>query len=412
MYYKYDREKSVYLMKQKRLFKEAIRSIWSQRARSFLTSLGIIIGAATVILVIDFGEGAKADIAKQFSNLSVTTIFINAPSNSDGTESKLSYEDSIIIREKAENISGVAPVLSGKVSVASESAAEQINVVGTSVDFAKLSNLSYSSGNFFSSEQEESKKRVVVIGSGAAEILFGDNTSNVIGQKVNINKKTYEVIGVTAEKGGSFGPISIDDSVFMPFLTAERYALNSGGKMTINASATDLKSIDIAMDEITTILRDEHNLAPGSIDDFKLKDMGSNVVAAKESTKTMTLLLSAVAAIVLLVGGIGIMNVMYINVTERTREIGLRKALGAKKKQIMLQFLTEAIVISLVGSLVGIALGLALYPLADHFGMKVAHTWWGVFVALAFSLSIGIFFGYNPAKKAANLNPIEALRYE
>lgn len=397
---------------QKRLVKEAIRSIWSQRARSFLTSLGIIIGAATVILVIDFGEGAKADIARQFSNLSVTTIFINAPANSDGTASKLDYNDSALIRQNADHISGVAPVLSGKVAIASDTATEQINVVGTSVDFAKLSNLSFDSGNFFDQEQEDAKKRVVVLGSTAAETLFGDNAADAIGQKVLINKKTFGVIGVATEKGGSFGPISIDESVFMPFPAAERYALASGGKMTINASATDLESIEVAMDEISTILRDEHKLAAGAIDDFKLKDMGSNVVAAKESTRTMALLLSSVAAIVLVVGGIGIMNVMYINVTERTREIGLRKALGAKKKQIMAQFLTEAIVISLGGSLVGVALGLALFPLAKNFGMNVVHAWWGVLVAMAFSLSIGIFFGYHPAKKAAELNPIEALRYE
>lgn len=397
---------------QKRLIKEAIKSIWSQRARSFLTSLGIIIGAATVILVIDFGEGAKADIARQFSNLSVTTIFVNAPANSDGTVSKLDYEDSVVIREKAEHISGVAPVLSGKVAVVSDTTAEQINVVGTSVDFAKLSNLGYGAGSFFTKDQEESKKRVVVLGSAAAEILFGENTANAIGQKISINKKSFEVVGVTTEKGGSFGPISIDDSVFVPFPAAERYALASGGKMTINASATDLASIEIAMDEISSILRDEHKLSGAAIDDFKLKDMGSNVVAAKESTKTMALLLSSVAAIVLVVGGIGIMNVMYINVTERTREIGLRKALGAKKKQIMAQFLTEAVIISLVGSLVGIGLGLALFPIAQNFGMKVVHVWWGVLVAIGFSLSIGIFFGYHPAKKAAELNPIEALRYE
>ncbi|MEO8104747.1 MAG: ABC transporter permease [Candidatus Saccharibacteria bacterium] len=399
-------------MIQKKLVQEAIRSIWSQRGRSFLTSLGIIIGAATVILVIDFGEGAKADIAQQFSNLSVTTIFINAPANSDGTLSKLSYKDAVVIKEKAVHISDVAPVLSGKVAVTAGSMSEQINVVGTSVDFAKLSNLAYSAGKFFDQDQEDSKKRVVVLGATAAETLFGENSTTAVGQSIKVNKKTFEVIGITNEKGGSFGPISIDESIFMPFTAAERYALADGGKMTVNASAKDLASIEIAMGEISSILRDEHKLPAGSIDDFKLKDMGSNVVAAKESTKTMALLLSSVAAIVLIVGGIGIMNVMYINVTERTREIGLRKALGAKKKQIMAQFLVEAAVISLVGSLVGVALGLALYPVAGHFGMKIVHAWWGVFVAIGFSLSIGIFFGYHPAKKAAGLNPIEALRYE
>jgi putative ABC transport system permease protein len=399
-------------MMHKRLLREAFRSIWAQRARSFLTSLGIIIGAATVILVIDFGEGAKADIARQFSNLSVTTIFVNAPSNSEGVKSKLSYEDAAVIREKATNIAQVAPVLSGKTNIIYKNTTEQSTVVGTSVDFQKLSNLTLSSGTFFTPDQESAKKRVVVLGSTTAENLFGTGAASQVGQNVMINKKQYQIVGILDEKGGSFGPITIDESVFMPFKAAERYALAAGGKMNINASATELKTIDVAMAEITTILKDEHNIAPGGVEDFKLKDMGSNVVAAKDSARTMALLLSAVAAIVLVVGGIGIMNVMYINVTERTREIGLRKALGAKKKHIMMQFLVEALVISLIGSIIGILLGLALYPLAANAGLKVVHAWWGVFVAFSFSLGIGVFFGYNPAKKAASLNPIEALRYE
>ena len=396
----------------KRIIKESIKSVWSQKSRSFLTSLGIIIGAATVILVIDFGEGAKLDIAKQFSNLSVTTIFVNAPSNSEGIESKLSYEDAEAIKQKSDNITLIVPVISGKAAVTAATNTEQINIVGTSLDFKDLSNLSFSKGSFFSESQENDKKKVVVLGSTAAETIFGNTAEDIIGQKITINKKAYEIVGIIAEKGGSSGPLSIDESIFMPFKVAERYALISGGKMTLNASAKDLKSIDIAMDDIGQILREEHNIKPGGIDDFKLKDMGSNVVAAKESAQTMAILLSSIAAIVLLVGGIGIMNVMYINVTERTKEIGLRKALGAKNKQIMLQFIAEALVISLFGSSIGLLLGLSIYPIAINMGAKIVHVWWGVFVAMGFSLSIGVFFGYYPAKKAANLDPIEALRYE
>lgn len=399
-------------MFRKKLLREALRSIWSQRGRSFLTSLGIIIGAATVVLVIDFGEGAKASIARQYSNMSVTTIFVNAPSTSDGQRSKMSYEDTIAIRENASHISAVSSVLSGKVSVVNGTTSEQINVAGVSADFEKLSKLTFDQGTFFTEDQEQSKDRVVVLGSLAAETLFGEEPSTITGQKLTINKKTYEIIGVLPERGGSFGPLSIDESIFMPFLTAERYALASGAKMSINASATDLVSIDIAMDEISAILREEHNISAGGVDDFRLKDMGSNVVAAEESARTMVLLLGSVAAIVLIVGGIGIMNVMYINVTERTKEIGLRKALGAKRKQILTQFLTEALVISLFGSLLGATLGLSLYPLMANAGLEVVHEWWGVLLAIGFSLTIGTFFGYHPAKKAAELNPIDALRYE
>lgn len=396
----------------KRVFKESIKSVWSQKSRSFLTSLGIIIGAATIILVIDFGEGAKVDIAKQFSNLSVTTIFVNAPANSEGTQSKLSYDDAEAIKKKAGYVSLVAPVISGKAAVSAQNNIEQINIVGTSVDFTGLSNLTFSKGSFFSEDQEKSKKKVVALGATAAETIYGDTSPDVIGQKLIINKKSYEVVGIITEKGGSFGPLSIDESIFMPFKAAERYALPSGGKMTLNVSAKDLASIEPAMTELSQILRDEHNIGASGVEDFKLKDMGSNVVAAKESAQTMAILLSSVAVIVLVVGGIGIMNVMYINVTERTKEIGLRKALGAKNKQIMMQFITEALVISSFGSLMGLILGVGLYPLALKLGAKVAHVWWGVLVAVGFSISIGVFFGYYPARKAANLDPIEALRYE
>lgn len=399
-------------MFKKRLLKEALSSIWSQRGRSFLTSLGIIIGAATVILVVDFGEGAKASIAKQYSNMSVTTIFVNAPSSSEGSGTKMSYEDAEVIRDKAEHISGVSPVLSGKVNVTNGTTSEQINIAGVSTDFEKLSNLQFMEGTFFTSTQESSKNRVAVLGSAAAELMFGENTTGFVGQKITINKKSYEVIGIISERGGSFGPLSIDESIFLPFPVAEKYALSTAGKMSINASATNLESIDVAMEEIGSILREEHNIPVGGVDDFKLKDMGSNVLAAEESASTMALLLSSVAGIVLIVGGIGIMNVMYINVTERTREIGLRKALGAKRKQILAQFLTEAVVISLFGSVVGVFLGMGLFPIMTNLGLGVVHAWWGVFLAVGFSLTIGIFFGYHPAKKAAELNPIEALRYE
>jgi putative ABC transport system permease protein len=249
----------------KRLVKESIKSIWAQKTRSFLTSLGIIIGAATILLVIDFGEGAKLDIAKQFSNLSVTTIFVNGPSNSDGVESKLSYSDAEAIKKGAPSVSLVAPVISGKTAVTYQNNSQQINIVGTTTDFKQLSNLTFSNGNFLSEDQVINKKKTVVLGATSAENIFGTSSPDVIGQKITINKKPYEIVGIVSEKGGSFGPLSIDESIFMPFKTAESYALASGGKMSLNASAKDLDSIDVAMQEMSQILRDEHNITAGGV---------------------------------------------------------------------------------------------------------------------------------------------------
>ncbi|MBT4722868.1 FtsX-like permease family protein, partial [Candidatus Falkowbacteria bacterium] len=330
----------------------AYESIFSNAFRAFLTMLGIIIGGATIILVIEMGQGAKNDIDEQFSNMSVTTILINAPASEGGNTSKLDIDDIESINN-LENVVISVPQLSGKVTVSSGNIAESFNILGSNTDIFPMMSVDFVKGEAFTDADEEEHNKVAVLGATVVEELFGDPEAKVVGEEIVLGKKTFTIVGTLKYKGGSFGPTSIDDSVFTPYSSAYRYVLGKKGKFNINATATDIDLLDQAMDDIALTLRENHNIKLGGIDDFRIKDMGSNVQAAKDSSKTMSLLLGSIGAIVLLVGGIGIMNIMYVTVTERTKEIGLRKAIGAKDKHIELQFLLEAILISIIGYFVG-----------------------------------------------------------
>ena len=389
----------------------AYESIFSNAFRAFLTMLGIIIGGATIILVIEMGQGAKNDIDEQFSNMSVTTILINAPASEDGNTSKLDIDDIESINN-LENVVISVPQLSGKVTVSSGNIAESFNILGSNTDIFPMMSVDFVKGEAFTDLDEEEHNKVAVLGATVVEELFGDPEAKVIGEEIVLGKKTFTIVGTLKYKGGSFGPTSIDDSVFTPYSSAYRYVLGKKGKFNINATATDIEVLDQAMDDIAVTLRENHNIKPGGIDDFRIKDMGSNVQAAKDSSKTMSLLLGSIGAIVLLVGGIGIMNIMYVTVTERTKEIGLRKAIGAKDKHIELQFLLEAVLISIIGYFVGTILATILYFLLKKMGISIAFVWWSYLLSAVFVTFTGVFFGYAPAKKAASLNPIEALRYE
>lgn len=393
-----------------RIFGLSWKSLKSNVFRSFLTTLGIIIGSTTIIIVIALGEGARKDIEEQYSNMSVTTILINAPS-ANGEKSKLSVDDIPLVKNIS-TVKDAVPMLTGKVGVSTADNSGSFTVVGTYPDFNTVANLELTSGSFFTQGDEDEHNKVAILGATVAEEIFGSREASVIGETIVLGKKEFEIIGVAKYKGGSFGPITIDDSVFTPYSSSYRYVLGKNGKFSFNVNAESVEVLDSTMDAISEVLRESHNLSVSDTEDFRLRDMGTTVASAQSSSRTMALLLGGVGFIVLLVGGIGIMNIMYVTVSERTREIGIRKAIGARDEYVLLQFLLEAILLTGIGFLIGVISSIFINVLLLNLGFKIIYVWWSVPFSFAVTFTIGVFFGYLPAKKAAALDPIDALRYE
>ena len=395
----------------RKLFRLSWNALMANPMRSFLTTLGIIIGSLTIIIVVALGEGAKKNIEQQYSSMSVTTILINAPSTVDGAASKLSYTDVEPIKQLP-SIETAIPQLSGRVQIQYDGQSSNLSVLGTTPNIQQLASLKLTKGRFFTEEENDTHEKVAVIGAIVAEELFGNRNADVIGKTITVGKKEFEVIGLLEYKGGSVGPTTIDDSIFTPYSSTYRYVLGINGRFNMNAQAKDVKLISQAVDEISKSLRETHKLKPGMNDDFRVRDMGTTVSAAVNSSRTMSVLLASVGIVVLLVGGIGIMNIMYVTVAERTKEIGIQKAIGAQSEYILFQFLFEAFILSLVGFLIGCILSFGVYFLLNNLEVSVVLVWWSYVLSFFTTVSIGIFFGWYPAHKAASLNPIDALRYE
>lgn len=391
--------------------KLAVEGIWLNKVRSMLTALGIIIGTATIILVVAIGQGSKKSVDDQYSTMSVTTIYVMADPQSSAP-TKLSNKDPEVIKEKCPSVLEASAQISGRASVSYGANTEQTTVNGVGAEYQYLTNLKFSNGSFFTEESAEGKEKVAIIGADVAESLFGETSDSYIGQTITINKKKFTIGGIIERKGETVGNTSIDEGIFVPYATAQTYLLGNNVTPRLIVQAKDLASVAPAMDEITLALRGAHKLRPTASDDFRVRDAGSKLAAAQETAKTMSILLVSIAVIVLVVGGIGIMNVMLVSVRERIKEIGTRRALGARKKDILGQFLYEAIVLSMAGGLLGVLLGEALIPLLTYLDVAAIRSIQGVILAFIFSGIVGIFFGFYPAKKAADSNPIEALRFE
>ena len=401
----------------------AVTALTVHKMRSILTMLGIVIGVAAVIALVAVGQGAQAQVLNQFESLGSNLLTVSAqqsfgfrPGGQVESTSELTMDDVEAIEALADKVSTVAPVYSTSATATYGGNTTSTSITGATEAYATVRNQGVSLGRFITTADNDKSSMVVVLGSTVVEDLFGSTSVNPVGETVRINRQNYEVIGVLTSKGSSGGASNQDNVIMMPLRTAQ---LKLGGAgtdtvSTINLQASSSDEMDVAQAQVTAILRAKHGLAAGADDDFQVRNQEDLISSVEETSGTFTTLLGSIAAISLLVGGIGIMNIMLVSVTERTREVGLRKAVGAKRGDILIQFLAEAIVISALGGLIGVVLGVGgaqvIAPLLGSSSAVV--TGQSIVLAVAVSLAIGVFFGLYPANRAAALNPIQALRYE
>lgn len=397
----------------------ALRGLKSNKLRSILTMLGIIIGVGAVIIMVAIGQGAKASVAGQIQGLG-SNLLIVTPGQSNtggikggmGSLTNMTLDDVNAIKNGADAVANVAPSTSKQVQVVFGSQNTSTQVIGTTPSYADVRNQQASIGRFFTDQENQNNAQVAVVGTTVVQDLTGNPNANIVGQTINIDQVPFEVIGILQSKGSS-GASNNDDQILVPISSAQTRLIGSNSIRTIYVEAKSSDIMDTASTEITQILRQQHGLSFNAANDFTVTSQSDILSTAEGVSQSLTLLLGGVAAISLLVGGIGIMNIMLVSVTERTREIGIRKAIGAKRKAIMLQFLIEAVILSMLGGVMGILFGAGGSALLDKFaGMTAQITTSPVIMAFAFSVAIGIIFGVFPAQKAAKLNPIDALRFE
>jgi putative ABC transport system permease protein len=404
-------------MKSKTLVKLATQSILKNKMRAALTMLGIIIGVAAVVVMVAVGYGARTRIRAQINNLGTNMIVITpgaaqAAGVSQGAQAfpNLSLKDVDKIRAEAQTVSAVSPVIVSRTAVIGPSGNWRTQINGVDTDFQTIRDWQTSSGDFFTADDVRSIHKVVLLGNTVAQNLFPGQ--DPVGSEIQIRNSVYKVVGVLAAKGQTASGSDSDDVVLMPYTTASATLSGRAFIPQILASTANEQDIPAAQEEIRTLLRESHKVSDGN-DDFTVKNQADLASAAESSTQVMTLLLAAIASISLLVGGIGIMNIMLVSVTERTREIGIRMAIGARGSDVLTQFLVESIVMGILGGVVGLLIGYAGAKIVGHFtGWETVISPIIMIIAVGFSGAVGVFFGYYPARKAAALNPIQALRYE
>ncbi|MCG6914484.1 ABC transporter permease [bacterium BMS3Abin03] len=405
-------------MEAKNLLKVALKSILKSRMRSLLTALGIIIGVAAVIVMVAIGNGAQKKVEDQIASLGSNLIVIFPGSiNSGGVRmgagsiNRFTMKDVEKIREEATLLKGVTPIVRTGGQVIGGSGNWNTRIEGVSTNYLEISNWSLSSGEFFTEKDMISRAKVAVLGKTVADQLFPND--DPIGQQIRIRNVPFRVIGVLAPKGQNVMGADNDDIIIAPATTVLDRLLGGRYISFIMASASSLSQIDQAQAQLVEIMRKAHNLNPGEDNDFTVRNQAEITQAATETSQVLTILLASVAGVSLIVGGIGIMNIMLVSVTERTREIGIRLSVGARTSDILIQFLTESIALSIAGGLIGVLLAFGITFILNEYTSQAAYiNPQIVFIAVSFAGIIGIFFGFYPARKAANLNPIDALRYE
>ena len=403
------------------MLSEAWHAMSANRLRTFLTMLGMVIGVGAVILMMAIGEGAQQSIKRSIDSMGSNLFVILSGSSStsgsrsgSGNSSALNINDANAVGD-LEDIAAIAPISTGNAQIIFSGNNWNTSIIGTSPTYFSIRGWNVDSGELFSDADIRSANRVALIGKTVAENLFGDDI-DPIGKTIRIKKSPFTILGVLESKGQSFDGRDQDDTIIVPITTAQRKLFGNqipGSVRMIMAQAKSEKYMGVAEDAINDLIRQRHNIRENAESDFSVRNLTAMAKTASDTAKTMSMLLGAIASISLLVGGIGIMNIMLVSVTERTREIGIRMAIGAREKDILLQFLLEACVISIVGCVIGVALGLGGAMLVKKtFGAEILISMQSIVLAFSVAASVGVFFGYYPASKAAKLHPIEALRYQ
>jgi len=414
-------------MTYKDLFEETTSALLANKVRTGLTILGIVIGIASVIAMVAIGNGSTESIQSSIQSIGSNLIEISPGAQRTpgstvragrGTANTLTMSDVTALENQMTSAAAIAPDVTEREQVVAGALNTNTSIVGTVSAYTSVRDITIDVGTFFTDQQVTNLARVAVLGPTAYDDLFGttDNptpdTSAAIGQTIRIKGNIFTVIGVTVAKGGS-GLSSVDDNIYIPLTVAQQFFSGNQyvSEISIEAQTSDL--VTEAQNEATSILLTQHNITDPTKADFSILNQSDILSTASSITTTLTYLLAAIAGISLLVGGIGIMNMMLTTVTERTKEIGLRKAIGAKKRDIRMQFLVESIILTSVGGIIGIGLGIFIAWVVSVTGLEKAEiTLWPVILSFGVSACIGIAFGYYPASRASELNPIEALRYE
>lgn len=398
-----------------------MRALARNKMRSFLTILGIIIGVAAVIAMVSIGEGAKKGIEERFASMGTNLLFVYPGSrNIRGVQSgfggftNLKPDDAKAIEERCDAVMATSPSINTRAQVVYSNKNWNTQIQGTGEKFPEIRNWRVVEGVYFDESQVASGAKVCVLGSLVKQNLFEDE--DPIGKTIRINKIPFTVIGVLESKGEQGGFFNRDDMIAAPYTTVMRRLRGVDYINSIDVAAVSADKTSEAQRQIEELMRERHRIAPGAEDDFQVRNIADVAESAAESTKIMTILLGSIAGISLIVGGIGIMNIMLVSVTERIREIGVRLAVGARERDILLQFLIEAVVLSVTGGVIGIIIGVGASRLMKYISLfsniTTVVTPESIMLAFFFAASVGIFFGYYPARKASKLDPIEALRYE
>jgi putative ABC transport system permease protein len=400
----------------------AVRAIFRNKLRALLTTLGIVIGVGAVIAMMAIGAGAKARIEEAFAAMGTNVLIILPGSTSAsgvrggfGSMPTLTWDDLASIRSDVPSVKQAAPTLRANMPVIAEDLNWTTSITGTSPEYFSIRNWPVALGVSLTSPDVDGGTKVIVLGQTVVDKLYG-SSSNPVGQTVRVGNTPFQVIGVLVRKGQSATGQDYDDAAFVPFTTFARKVQGGLGKFlqgSIMVAAMSSDATSQAQRDVVALLRERHHVAPGDDDDFSIRNLSEIAGAQQQGTDTMTTLLASVAAVSLLVGGIGIMNIMLVSVTERTREIGIRMAVGAEPQHVLLQFLVEALSLSVVGGLIGICFGVGVATwLASRFHWPTLIQPDVILVSVGFSALVGVVFGIYPARKASQLDPIDALRFE